>query len=188
MTADDAGRGSEVIALLRFRKNIGHVVSLVAPRIHVYRRKEDPKGRVQHDAVIRQVVRNAKPGSELKLIRIVQSLGIGLLAPDENERHAVLEHEIGIGETNVFQRTHVFIAQTNLNGCVTSHLKTVLQKRIGVPLAQLHLRNTRLALLHRRQAKQETRQCRAGTIVGSGLRGEAIGDRDIKVVLLWLAR
>ena len=70
MTGSDAGRRSEVVALLRFRKNIRHIVSLVAPGIHVHRRKENAKRRVQHDPVTRHVVRKAESGGELEFVRV----------------------------------------------------------------------------------------------------------------------
>src|SRR5882724_7027566 len=46
MTSDDTGSRSEVITLLRLRKNIRNIMTLVTPRIHIHRCEEDAKGRV----------------------------------------------------------------------------------------------------------------------------------------------
>src|ERR1700674_841343 len=46
MSGNDAGSRSEVIALLRFRKNIGNIMTLVTPRIHINGGEENAKGRV----------------------------------------------------------------------------------------------------------------------------------------------
>src|SRR4026209_2379172 len=44
VSGNDSRCGNEIITLLCFRKNIWNVVTLVAPRVHVYRRKEKTKG------------------------------------------------------------------------------------------------------------------------------------------------
>ena len=54
VTGNDARRRNEVIALLCFRKNKRNVVTLVAPRVHVYRGEENAEGCVQHDPVLVQ--------------------------------------------------------------------------------------------------------------------------------------
>ena len=59
---------------------------------------------------------------------------------------------------------------------VTRELKTVLHERIGIPLPQVHLRNTCLPLPDGGQPKQQTRERGTGPIVGCGLYGEAIGE------------
>src|ERR1051326_4093394 len=64
MTIENAGRRNEIIALLRLRKNIGDIVPLVAPGIHVYRSKENPEGAVGNDPQARHMVREAKPRRE----------------------------------------------------------------------------------------------------------------------------
>src|SRR2546423_5217745 len=174
MAGYNAGGRREVIALLGFRKDIRHIVALVTPGIHVHRRKENPEGRMQNDPATWHIVRDAEPGGELKFVWIVQTFRISLLAADENRGYAVVEYEIGVSKTNVLQRTHVFIAQPDLNRRVTSHLKTVLDESVGVPLTQLHLGNPGLALFYCRQAEQETRQRRTSPIVGGCFGGEAI--------------
>src|ERR1051325_2907668 len=125
MTRNYTGRGSEVIALLRLRKYIRNVVTLVTPRIHIHWCKEDPERRVQNDPLLRPVMRDA----------------------------------------------------------VARHLEAVLDKRIGVPLAQLHLRNSRLPLLHRGQAQEETRERGPRAVVRSCLGRKAVGELVIAAVL-----
>src|SRR5256714_2875968 len=174
MAGYNAGGRREVIALLSFRKDIRHIVALVTPGIHVHRREENPEGRMQHDPATRHIVRDAEPGGELKFVWIVQTFRISLLAADENRGRAVVEYEISVSKTNVLQRTHVFITQPDLNRRITSHLKAVLDESVCVPWTQLHLGNPGLALFYRRQAEQETRQCRTSAVVGGGLGGEAI--------------
>src|ERR1043165_5672541 len=46
MTRNDSRCRSEIIALLRFRKHVWHVVTLVAPRVHINRGEKDSEGRV----------------------------------------------------------------------------------------------------------------------------------------------
>src|SRR6185503_8790233 len=70
VTGNDACSRNEVIALLRFRKDIGNIVALVAPGIHIYRCKEYSKGRVQHDSVLMHVVRHADAGRKPEFVRV----------------------------------------------------------------------------------------------------------------------
>ena len=136
-----------------------NVVALVTPRIHINRREEDAERCVQNDAVFVKVMRDARAWSEFELIRIVQTLGKALLPADKDKRHAILKCQIGIRIANVYQRTHVFVSQSDLDRRVTRKLKSVLYKRIRVPLSQLHLRNAGLSLLYGRKTEQKT--CRA---------------------------
>src|SRR4030095_3454382 len=43
VSCHNASRWDEVIALLRHGKHVGNIVTLIAPGVHVYRRKEDAK-------------------------------------------------------------------------------------------------------------------------------------------------
>src|ERR1051325_2605602 len=86
---DNAGRGNEIVTLLRFRENVRHVVTLVAPRIHVNRSEEDAECSMQNKAVLVNVMRDACTRSKSKLVRIVQTFGKALLPADEDERHAI---------------------------------------------------------------------------------------------------
>ena len=53
---NNARRRNEVVALLSFRKDEWHVVTLITPRVHIDRREEDAKRRVQHEAVLMKVM------------------------------------------------------------------------------------------------------------------------------------
>src|SRR5262249_27841658 len=137
VTRHDSWRGSEIIALLCFRKHVRHVVSLVAPRVHIDRREKDSEARVQDESVLVQVVRNTDARSEIEFIGVVQTFRKTLLPADKYKRHAVLKRQIGVWITNVDERAHVFITKTHLDRCVASNLKAVMDKSIRVPLAQL---------------------------------------------------
>src|SRR5512132_4726621 len=56
VTGDDAGRRREIVTLLRFRKDVRNIVALVAPGVHVHRREEDAKRRMQHKPMIGDAV------------------------------------------------------------------------------------------------------------------------------------
>ena len=122
------------------------------------------------------LMRDARAWRKFELVRIVQTFGKALLPADEYERHAILKCQVGICIANVYQRTHVFISKSDLNRRVTRKLKSVLHKRIRVPLSQLHLRNTGLSLLYRRKTEQKTCQRRARAVVRCCLRSETIGE------------
>jgi hypothetical protein len=121
-------------------------------------------------------MRDARAWSKLELIRIVQTFREALLPTDKYERHAILERQVGVCIANVNQWAHVFIAKSDLDRRVTRKLKSVLYKRIRIPLSQLHLRNTGLPLLYGRKTEQKTCQRRACAVVRCCLRSETIGE------------
>ena len=88
---DDSGCRSEIVTLLCFRKDVRNVVTLIAPRVHVDRREEDAKRRVQNESVLMKVMRETKTRSESKLVRVIQTLGKSLLPADKYKRHAILK-------------------------------------------------------------------------------------------------
>src|SRR5919206_11705 len=88
---------SEVVTLLRFRKHKRHVVALVAPCVHVDGSKEDAERSMQHNAVLVQIVRDAKARRKLHFFGVVKASRKSLLPADENSRHAVLKSQVGIG-------------------------------------------------------------------------------------------
>src|SRR5258708_23572 len=141
MTGNDAGGRSKVVTLLGLRKNIRNIMTLVTPRIHVHGCEENAKGRVKNQAVVRHAVRDACARSEFELVCRIQTFWETLLSADENGRHPIFEDEIGVCVTNIRERAHIFITQTYLHCRVASQLKAVLDKRIPVPLSQLHLGN-----------------------------------------------
>ena len=61
--------------------------------------------------------------------------------------------------------------------------EAILHESVRVPLAKLHLRDAGLALLHRRQPQQKAGKSRTGAVVGSGLRGEAVGELVVSAIL-----
>src|SRR5204863_7943531 len=101
MTGNDAGGRSEVVALLGLRKDIGNIMTLVTPRIHVHRCEENAKGRVKNQPVVRDAVRDTCARSEFELVRRVQTRREALLSADENKRHSIFEDEIGVRVTDV---------------------------------------------------------------------------------------
>src|SRR6476619_5240106 len=94
------------------------------------------------------IVGDACAWCEVKFVRVCQTFGKTLLSADEDGRHAINKSKIGVGVTNVAQRTHEFIAHAELNRGIARDLKTVLHESIRIPLTQLHLRNASLSLLH----------------------------------------
>jgi hypothetical protein len=61
----------------------------------------------------------------------------------------------------------ISVARVVIEDRLARELKTVLHKRVGIPLSQLHLRNALLSLLHGRQSEQKTREGGAGAVVGA---------------------
>jgi len=51
-------------------KTYGTLLPLVAPGIHIYRRKENSKRAVHNDPQIRQVMRETKPRSEFEFVGV----------------------------------------------------------------------------------------------------------------------
>jgi hypothetical protein len=49
---DDARCGNEIVTLLRLRKNLRHVVTLVTPRVHVNRSEEDTECSVSQTFIV----------------------------------------------------------------------------------------------------------------------------------------
>ena len=86
----------KVIALLCLRKDVGNVVALVAPGIHVHRGEKDSEGAVHDDSQTGNGLRDAHARREVVRIGILQTTGITVLTADEDRRSAVLKDEIGI--------------------------------------------------------------------------------------------
>src|SRR6266566_5943210 len=120
MTGNDAGCRSEVIALLCLRKDVRNIMTLVTPRIHIYGCKENAKGGVYHQPTTRNVVRDACARSEFEFVWVIQTFREALLSANEDGRHIILEHEIGVRVTNVRQRTHVLVTHSDLDCRVVS--------------------------------------------------------------------
>src|SRR5690242_9292633 len=62
-----AGEAWDVIITLKsFRKDIRRIVALIAPGVHVHRRKEDAESATEHDAQLWHLVRKAEAWSEIQ--------------------------------------------------------------------------------------------------------------------------
>ena len=73
---DDAGRGSEVVALLRFREDVRNIVALVAPGVLIHRRIEDSERRMQHQADTWEIAcAIPKRGAKLCVLGYIKPLG-----------------------------------------------------------------------------------------------------------------
>src|SRR5882724_2096862 len=158
MRTHNSGRRSKVVALLRFGKDIGDIVALIAPRIQVHRRIENAERRMQYQPVARNSLRNPKTRREIMSIWILQAFGESVLTTNKRRRSPAVESQIRIRKSDVYQRIHVLVAESHLNRGGVSELKAVLHKPIRIPLPKLHLGDAGLALLHRRQAEQEAGQ------------------------------
>jgi hypothetical protein len=77
----------------------------------------------------------------------------------------------------------ISVARVVIEDRLARELKTVLHKRVGIPLSQLHLRNALLSLLHGRQSEQKTREGGAGAVVGCCSRSEAVGELIVTAIL-----
>src|SRR3954447_18302991 len=75
---------SEVVALLSFRKHVRNIVALVAPGIHIHRRKENSEGGMKDQSEIRQRLRESEPRSNVVSVGIFKSLGIAVLASNKH--------------------------------------------------------------------------------------------------------
>ncbi len=97
-------RGNVRIALRGLREDIGHVVALVAPGVHVHGRVEDAVGHMRHHAEPGHTLRQAQPGAKVGVVGIHQAARIAVLPADEDLRRAAGEIEIAIGIVDVDQR------------------------------------------------------------------------------------
>src|ERR1041385_6476145 len=109
MAGDDSRSRSEVVALLRLRKNVWHIVSLIAPGVHVNRREENSESGVKHNSMLRQVVRDSNARSKIQLVCVIKAFRKPLLPADENCRYAIMKRQVRVGKTNINQRTHEFV-------------------------------------------------------------------------------
>ena len=96
-------------------------------------------------------MRQTESGSEIQRSGFRQAFRIAKLPTDEDKGFAILEYEIRISVTDIGQRTHEFIPESDLDCRAAGDRKTVLCEAVGVPLTKLHLRDAGLALLHCRQ-------------------------------------
>src|SRR5439155_3890845 len=63
------------------------------------------------------------------------------------------------------------------------YAEAILNESVGIPLPELHLRNAGLALVDCRKPEQVSGQRRSGSIVGSVIRGVAVGELIVAAIL-----
>ena len=128
-------------------------------------------------------LRDAEARREVGLVRIHQPSRITVLSTDKGRWHTVIEDEVAVGVGHVPQRTHVFVAQPDVDSCVVADAPLVLRKAIRIPLTQVHLRNAGLTLADHGHAEHEACECGAGAVIGKRLAGEAAGELVITAIL-----
>src|SRR5256885_1532396 len=145
---EQGGGRREVVGLLRLREHVRNVVPLIAPRVHIDRRKENTVGRMQHNSVLREIPRDANARRKIVLVRKKQTIWVAELPANESGRSAIRKDQIGIRVLRVVERASVLLAQTVVHGKVGRHPPTVLSKNRSAPRAEIHLRNARLPLFY----------------------------------------
>ncbi len=138
---------------------------LVAPGVQVHWREKDSIGRMEDQASVWKIFGNSQARRKAVPVGVHQPSRVPQLAADENGRNAIVENKVRIGVLLVVERACVFVADAGVDGRLRRHLPTVFGKRRRAPRAQIHLRYAGLALLHRRQAKQQAGQTGAAAIV-----------------------
>ena len=134
---EQSGRRRKIVGLLCFRKNVRNVVPLIAPGVHIDRRKENAVGRMQNDPVLRKIPRNANARRKIVLVRKKQAIWIAELPANENGRSPIRKDQIGIRVLRVVEGASVFIAQAVVHGKVGRHPPTVLGKNRSAPRAEI---------------------------------------------------
>ena len=178
-------RRREVVALLRFRKNVWNVMPLIAPGVHVNWREEDSKRRMVHQTFW-QRLRQSKSRCEIARVGIPQPARIAVLSANKNRRrgaYAIREYQVRIRIADVHQWVHILVAQPHLNRGQAGYAEAVLHESICIPLPELHLRNAGLALLHRRKPEKEAGQRRAGPVIRAIVGGVTVGELIIAAIL-----
>src|ERR1043165_3886182 len=80
---------SEVVALLCLWENIGDIVALVTPGIHVNRSKENSKCRMNDNAELRHGLRKAETRREIMGIGVFETFWKTILSSYEDRGHPV---------------------------------------------------------------------------------------------------
>src|SRR5579884_4086624 len=75
----------KVVTLRRLRKNIRHIVALVAPGVHVHRRVEDAVCCVHHQTHVRHALRNSKRGAKSAFGGYISPLGYPFCPPTKTD-------------------------------------------------------------------------------------------------------
>src|SRR5262249_41434252 len=82
-------RRREIIRLLRLRKNVGNVMALVTPRIHVNWRVENSVRRVQNQPKSREISRLPKARCEVVFVGKKQAIWVARLSADKDRWSAI---------------------------------------------------------------------------------------------------
>ena len=102
---------NEWIALRRHREDVGNIVALIAPGIHIDRRVEDSVGNMSQPVRAREALRKADPRRKVGVVGIHQASRISVLPADEDLRRSAAQVEIAVGVGDVDERAHEFIAK-----------------------------------------------------------------------------
>ena len=176
-------RGREIVRLLRFRKHVGNIMTLVAPGVLIHWREKDPIEGMEYKPVTWEILCDAYPGRKIVLIRIHQTLRISVLAANENRGHAILENQIGVRVVLVIKRAGVFVAQAQVQRGCRRHLPAIFREGASAPVSQIHLGDSGLALLHGRQTQEHARQPRAASIIEPEFRCITVGVLVVAAIL-----
>src|SRR5512133_869347 len=95
------GRRYKVVALLGFRENEWDVVALVAPGVHVHGSEEEAEGAMEDQPARWHGLGNSETRSEVVPVRILQSIGIAVLASDEHRGYTIVENQVRVGIRDV---------------------------------------------------------------------------------------
>src|SRR5579863_3393158 len=103
-------RGREVVRLLGFGEHIRNVVTLVAPRVLIYRREEDAVRGMQREPAVGKALGDSYARRKVVLIRIHQTFRIPLSPADEYRGNTTRENQVRVGIVLVVKRVGVFVA------------------------------------------------------------------------------
>src|SRR5438132_2398310 len=120
---------------------------------------------MEDQASIWKILGNSKTRREVVLIRVHQAFGVAQLSPNENGRNAIVKNQVRVGALLVVERAGVLVAKAKVKSRRRRHLPAIFGKARRAPRAQIHLWHASLALLHRRQAKQQAGQSGPASIV-----------------------
>ena len=175
--------GLEVIALIGLGKDVGDVVALIAPGVHVDRGEEDAVGGMDDEAEGGDALCDAEAGCEVGVVGDHEALRHTVLPADEDGRDAILEDEVGVGVAAVEERAHVLVAEAVVEGGVGADAEGVLRVAVGVPLTEVHLGDAGLTLADGGRAEEEAGEGGAGAVAGSRTGGEAAGVLVVAAIL-----
>ena len=165
----------EIVALVCLGKDQRWHVALIAERVHVHRREEDAEGAARHKTTgATHHVSEPQARCEVEVVRVNETARHAQLPADKGKGPPVLEHQIAVRIGHVVERGRELIAQPEVQRRGVGDSPVVLHESVGVRLAEVHGRNTRLPLLHHGQSQEETGKRCSGAVVGAGGGREAV--------------